>query len=140
MLPSIPSYIESLPTLLQVAVFSYLSEPSDQSSTSPESNFNTKGAKSNRFENLESDFWERRKLNAKNSKPDASLKWISASANVQQEPVNSKTGHEPVSVLEKEKGEEKVSKATQKSESEVKFVQPKHRAGWLMPDEDNNAT
>ena len=89
---------------------------------SPGSNFDTKGAKLNRFENLESDFWERRKLNAKNSKPDAGLKWISASANVQQEPVNSKTGHEPVSVLEKEKGEEKVSKATQKSESEVKFV------------------
>ena len=106
---------------------------------SPGSNFDTKSAKLNRFENLESDFWERRKLNAKNSKPDAGLKWISASANVQQEPVNSKTGHEPVSVLEKEKGEGKVSKATQKSESEVKFVQPKHRAGWLMPDEDNNA-
>ena len=110
---------------------------------SPASNINTKTARLHKFENLESDFWERRKLNTKN-KPDASLKWISVSANVQQEPVDSKTGHKPVSVLEKEKEVEKevekVSEATQKSESKVKFVQPKHRAGWLMPDEDNNAT
>ena len=106
---------------------------------SPASNINRKTARLRKFENLESDFWERRKLNTKNSKPDASLKWISVSANVQHEPVDSKTGHKPVLVLEKEKEVEKVSEATQKSESKVQFVQPKHRAGWLMPDEDNNA-
>jgi len=74
-----------------------------------------------------------------------------------QKPVKSKTSNATLSVGSKEqvknktrdelkgsvklekgsKGKGKVSESAQSVKSTEKFVQPKHRAGWLMPDEDH---
>lgn len=57
-----------------------------------------------------------------------------------KEPVKNKTHDELKGSLKLEKGSKgkgKVSESAQSVKSTEKFVQPKHRAGWLMPDEDH---
>lgn len=57
-----------------------------------------------------------------------------------KEQVKNKTHDELKGSLKLEKGSKgkgKVSESAQSVKSTEKFVQPKHRAGWLMPDEDH---